>query len=200
MVAESNKLFFPIRFTPFVCLLCYSQNCFSLPLCMSRAQQKWPRALCVCDPATGCCQETPVCYVVVLQSNTLLCQPVLVLWNVEWEQCRLCHKRRLPISVWLSKSLALRCLCRAWSLGSMLEWGDTAGVLCWGFLFCFVLVQHLKWVKECPEGCWRERMRHQRSDGFRLLWSWVPPSQTRLLQWVTAAQSAKCPSSQPCPR
>lgn len=85
----------------------YSKNCFNLPLCWSRAQQKWPRALCVCDPATGCCQETPVCYVVVLQSNTLLCQPVLVLWNIEWEQCRLCHKRRLPISVWLSKSLVL---------------------------------------------------------------------------------------------
>lgn len=163
--------------------------------CLSQAQQKWPRALCVCDPATVCCQETPVCYV-ALQPNALHCQLVLVLWNTEGEQCTLCH---CPVAYkCLAYKKALHCLCRAWSLRSMLEWGDTAGALCWGVLFCFVLVQHLKWVRESPEGCWRERMGHQRSDGFRLLWSWDLPSQTTLVQWVTAAQSVKCPFSQPC--
>lgn len=67
--------------------------------CLSQAQQKWPRALCVCDPATVCCQETPVCYV-ALQPNALHCQLVLVLWNTEGEQCTLCH---CAVSVWLIK-------------------------------------------------------------------------------------------------
>lgn len=166
--------------------------------CLSWVQQKWPRALRVCHPATVCCQETPVCYA-VLQSNTLLGQLVLVLWNIEWGQCRLCHKRRLPISVLLTKrpctvSAALGHWDLCWNGEAQLEF------YVGGFLFCFVLVQHLKWVREGPEGCWRERMRHQRSDGFRLLWSWDLPSQSRLMQRVTAAQSVKCPSSQPCSR
>lgn len=36
--------------------------------CLLREQQERPRALCACDPATVCCQETPGCYV-VLQSS-----------------------------------------------------------------------------------------------------------------------------------
>lgn len=116
LLAESNKLFFPIRFNPFVCLLCYSQNCFSLHLLLVASATEVTQSPVCCDPATVCCQEIPV-YVVVL-----------FLWNIEWEQW-LCHERSLPISLLYKK--ALHCLCRAWSLRSMLEWGDTAGVLCW---------------------------------------------------------------------
>lgn len=163
----------------------------SSPACHKRSRNDPEPCVFVTQPLSAARKPQ---FVVALQPNALHCQLVLVLWNTEGEQCTLCH---CPVSVWLIK--------RPCTVSAGLGHWD----LCWngviqlelyvgGVLFCFVLVQHLKWVRESPEGCWRERMGHQRSDGFRLLWSWDLPSQTTLVQWVTAAQSVKCPFSQPC--
>lgn len=79
------------------------------------------------------CQETPVCYV-VLQSNAL--QVPACVSSMEYRM-RAMQTSPLPHQC-LAYKKALHCLCRAWSLRSVLEWGNTAGALLGVFvLLCF---------------------------------------------------------------
>lgn len=131
-----TNCFFPIRFTPFVCLLCYFQTCFTLPLLLVIEHSRNDPEPCVFVtqplPAARKLQFVMLCCSLTLYT----CQLVLVLWNTEWEQCRLCHERNAHTATAPS---VLAVSLQGLVIEIYAKWGNKVGALCWEVfvLLCF---------------------------------------------------------------